>query len=147
MAEQRKVKVVRPGEGRTVHVVGDAYRFLAVGGDTDRSYMIMESTTPPGGGPPLHYHTREEEGFYVLDGEFEFTADGETVRAGPGTFLTLPKQSRHTFRNVGETPGRMLVLCAPAGIEDFFAEADGQGPDQVVAAAARHGIHIIPPEG
>jgi mannose-6-phosphate isomerase-like protein (cupin superfamily) len=147
MAEQRKLKVVRPGEGRTVHVVGDTYRFLAVGGDTDRGYFLMEATTPPGGGPPLHYHTREEEGFYILDGEFEFAADGETVRAGPGTFLTLPKLSRHMLKNVGDRPGRMLVLCAPAGIEDFFAAGDGQGSEELVAAAARHGIHIIPPEG
>jgi hypothetical protein len=73
------------------------------------------------------------------------TADGESVRASAGTFVNLPKESRHLIRNVGDRPGRMLVLCAPAGIEGFFAAADGQGPDKVVELAPRYGIHILPP--
>jgi len=140
----RRLKVARPGEGKTVEVVGDTYRFLGVGGDTDRTYMIMEATVAPGNGPPRHYHTREEEGFYVLDGELAFSADGESVRAGPGTYLNLPKKSRHTFENVGDRPARMLIFCAPAGVEDFFVAADRQPPDALIEAAARFGIQILP---
>jgi quercetin dioxygenase-like cupin family protein len=142
---ERKIKVTRPGEGTVCNVVGDTYRFLGTGGDTDATYFIMEALVPPGGGTPPHFHTREEEGFYVLDGDFEFTADGESVRASAGTFVNLPKESRHLVRNVGDRPGRMLVLCAPAGIEGFFAAAHEQGPDEVVELAARYGIHILPP--
>lgn len=143
----RRMTVVRPGEGATVNVVGDTYRFLAFGGDTDRRYFLLEAEVPPGAGPPPHRHAREEEGFYVLDGAFEFEADGEVVRAGPGTFLNLPTGSLHRFRNVGDRPGRLLILCAPAGIEAFFAAADGQGPERLVELAARHGIEVPPPPG
>ena len=146
MSGQRKVKLVRPGEGRAVNVVGDTYRFLAVGGDTDRSYMLMETEVPPGGGPPPHYHRREEEGFYILEGEFEFRAEGEVIRVGRGTFLNLPKESRHAFRNIGTTTGRMLVLCAPAGIESFFVAADRKGPEDLLRLAEAAGITILPPE-
>lgn len=139
-----KIKVTRPGEGATCNVVGDTYRFLGTGGDTDGTYLIMEALVPPGGGTPPHFHTREEEGFYILEGELEFTADGESVRANAGTFLNLPKESRHFFRNVGDRPARMLIFCAPAGIEAFFAAADRQGPEKVIELAARYGIHIIP---
>jgi quercetin dioxygenase-like cupin family protein len=141
---ERKIKVTRAGEGAVCNVVGDTYRFLGTG-DTDATYFLMEAVVPPGGGTPPHLHTREEEGFYILDGEFEFTADGESMRAGTGTFVNLPKESRHFFRNVGKRPARMLILCAPAGIEGFFAAADGQGPEKVVELATRYGIHILPP--
>ena len=141
----RKVTVIRRDEGRTVHVVGDTYRLLGLGGDTDRQYFMMESITPPGGGPPPHYHTREEEGFYVLEGEIEFRAGDEVIVGRAGTFVNIPKNLTHSFKNVGDQPARMLVFCAPAGIEDFFVEADGQGPDVVIAAATRYGIHILPP--
>lgn len=146
MTEQteRKATVVRPGEGDTREVVGDRYRLLARGGDTDRSYVVLEGIVAPGGGPPIHYHTREEEGFYVLEGEFEFMADGEVIRATAGTFLNLPKESRHGYRNVGSTPGRLLVVCAPAGFEEFLRAADRQGPDRVVEIAERFGVHILP---
>lgn len=124
---ERKIKVTRPGEGAVCDVVGDTYRFLGTGGDTDATYFIMEALVPPGGGTPPHFHTREEEGFYILDGEFEFSADGETVRATAGTFLNLPRESRHFFRNVGDRPARMLILCAPAGSRASFSPRTGKG--------------------
>lgn len=141
----RRVTVREPGQGETVGVAGDRYRFLAVGSETDRSYMIMEAEVPPGGGPPLHTHSREEEGFYVLAGEITFEADGETLTAGPGTFLNLPKGSRHRFENRTEAPARMLLLCAPSGIEDMFRDADGREPPELMAICARYGITIFPP--
>jgi quercetin dioxygenase-like cupin family protein len=141
----RETKVTRPGKGRSVQVIGDSYRLLAISGDAAGGYMIMEATIPPGAGPPLHVHAREDEGFYVLEGQVEFQADGQTLRAGPGTFLNLPKGSRHRFQNVSDRAARMLILCAPGGIEDFFVEADGQGPEALVAIAERYGITIFPP--
>src|SRR5678816_4844138 len=58
-----------PTQGRTIAVVGDVYRFLATGEDTNGQYALWEALVPPGGGPPPHVHSREEEGFYVLEGE------------------------------------------------------------------------------
>ena len=71
----------KPAEGRTVAVVGDVYRFLATGEDTNGRYALWEAV-PPGGGPPPHVHSREEEGFYVLDGDTTFTVNDERVVAG-----------------------------------------------------------------
>ena len=42
----------KPAEGRTVAVVGDVYRFLATGEDTNGKYANWEAIVPPGGGPP-----------------------------------------------------------------------------------------------
>ena len=36
-----------PGQGRTVAVVGDVYRFLATGEDTNGKYAIWEAIVPP----------------------------------------------------------------------------------------------------
>ena len=63
------VVVRKPGEGRTIAVVGDVYRFLATGEETNGKYALWEAIVPPGGGPPPHVHSREEESFYVLEGE------------------------------------------------------------------------------
>ena len=71
------------GAGRTLAVVGDVYRFLATGMDTNGKYALCEALVPPGGGPPPHVHSREEEGFYVLEGEITFTMGDQRRRRQP----------------------------------------------------------------
>jgi quercetin dioxygenase-like cupin family protein len=71
----------KPAEGRTVAVVGDVYRFLVTGEDTNGKYALWEAIVPPGGGPPPHAHSREE-GFSVLEGEITLTVNGERVVSG-----------------------------------------------------------------
>jgi quercetin dioxygenase-like cupin family protein len=111
-----------PGEGRTIAVVGDVYRFLATGEDTDGKYALWEAIVPPGGGPPPHVHSREEEGFYVLEGEITFTVNGERLVASAGTFTNMPVGTPHSFKNEGSRPARMVISVAPAGLERMFFE-------------------------
>ena len=75
----QKPTIRTPIEGRTVAVVGDVYRFLATSEETNGKYTLWEAIVPPGGGPPPHVHSREEEGFYVLEGEITFTQGGAAV--------------------------------------------------------------------
>lgn len=62
MTETYKPPLKKPGQGRTIAVVGDVYRFLATGDDTNGKYALWEAVVPPGGGPPPHVHSREEGG-------------------------------------------------------------------------------------
>ena len=111
-----------PPQGRTIAVVGDVYRFLATGEETNGKYALFEALVPPGGGPPPHVHSREEEGFYVLEGEITFTVNGERVVAKAGTFANMPVGTPHSFKNEGDRPARMLISVAPAGLEQMFFE-------------------------
>src|SRR5437660_11002064 len=112
----------RPGEGRTIAVVGDVYRFLATGAETNGKYALWEAVVLPGGGPPPHVHSREEEGFYVLAGEITFTVNGERVVAAAGTFANMPVGTPHSFKNERDRPAKMLISVAPAGLEQMFFE-------------------------
>src|SRR5689334_20933984 len=111
-----------PGEGRTIGVVGDIYRFLATGAETDGKYALWEAIVPPGGGPPPHIHSREEEGFYVLEGEITFQLGEDRFVAQAGTFANMPVGSLHSFTNASGKSARMLISVAPAGIEQMFFE-------------------------
>src|SRR6516164_9728374 len=114
--------VRQPGAGRTVAVVGDVYRFLATGEDTGGKYALWEAVVPPGGGPPPHAHSREEEGFYVLEGEITFTVGGQRLVAGAGMFTNMPVGTPHSFKNESGQPAKMLISVAPAGLEQMFFE-------------------------
>jgi mannose-6-phosphate isomerase-like protein (cupin superfamily) len=99
----------KPGEGRTIAVVGDVYRFLATGEDTNGKYAQWEAIVPPGGGPPPHVHSREEEGFYVLEGEITFTIGDVRLVASAGMFANMPVGTPHSFKNETSKPARMLA--------------------------------------
>jgi mannose-6-phosphate isomerase-like protein (cupin superfamily) len=148
-------------EGRTIGVVGDTYRFLAVGEDTDGRYATWEAIVPPGGGPPPHIHSREEESFFVLEGAITIRVNEQRFVAEAGTFANMPVGSLHSFKNESSKPARMLISVAPAGLEKMFFEVGqpvvaGRTPplptkeeiEKLLAVAARYGIEFrLPPHG
>jgi quercetin dioxygenase-like cupin family protein len=151
---QPNPKVVPPGAGKALQVLGDVVTSLVVGADTGGAYAVQQQTTPPGGGPPLHRHSREDEGFFVQAGEYEFRVGEQTFPAPPGTFVFGPRGIPHTFKCLGPGPGKIQVIISPPGLEAFFAELDvlaKQGPPdmgQAVALAGKYGVEILrPPPG
>ncbi|MBX9581485.1 MAG: cupin domain-containing protein [Gemmataceae bacterium] len=148
-----------PPQGRTVAVVSDVYRFLTTGEETNGKYALWEALVPPGSGPPPHVHSREEEGFYVLEGEITFTVDGERVVAKAGTFANMPVGTPHSFKNESGRPARLLISVAPAGLEQMFFEvglplAEGATTaspptkgeiERLLAVAPGYGIEVLLP--
>ena len=151
---------VPPGEGRSLWVLGELVTCKTTSEQTGGAFSLFEVTTQPGAGPPLHVQHREDESFYVLQGEFKFMVEDRTISAGAGSLIYVPKGTLHAHENVGEGVGRMLESQTPGGLcEHFFEEAgkavdDETGPlvfeDQpdagrIVKLAAEYGIEIPPP--
>ena len=109
-------------DGSAVWVAGDLITFKLVGKDTGGQFAVAEDETPPGGGPPPHIHRREDELFYVLEGEYEFLIGDETIRAGAGSVVYGPRNVTHTFRNPGPDPAKMVAFVTPPGLEHFLSE-------------------------
>lgn len=113
----------RSTEGRWIAQSGDLNRFLAVSENTGGAYAQWEAIVPPGGGPRLHVHSREDETFYVLEGEVEFLIDGVLQTAAAGTYVSLPAGTSHRFRNKSTGYARLLITATPGGLEGLFFEA------------------------
>jgi len=64
--------IQQPGQGISYWFDRDLYTFKAVGEDTGEAYALCEVVVAPqGGGTPPHRHSRENESFYVQEGELE----------------------------------------------------------------------------
>ena len=146
--DTKAIRILGPEDAAvTVEGAGDVYRFLATGEQTDGAYFIVDALVPPGGGPPPHIQTREEEGFYVLEGTVTFLpGDGTSHEAGPGTQVHVPRGVLHSFRNETDQDARMLFWFAPAGIERMFVEMAAD-PDRFLDIAAQYGVQFpgLPP--
>ena len=155
----RLTTITNPTEGRTIAVVGDVYRFLATGDNTHGTYAMWEAIVPPGGGPPPHVHSREEEGFYILEGEITILTGDKRIVATAGMFVNMPIGLPHSFKNESETPAKMLITVAPAGLEQMFFEvgvplAEGSTSalpptqeeiEKLMKVAPKYGIEILLP--
>ena len=64
--------LVRADEGRTLHAFGLAVVILLDGKQTGEKFTAFLNVTPPGSGPGLHYHEREDEWFYIVEGRVSF---------------------------------------------------------------------------
>lgn len=140
-------------------VVGDRYTYLVTGEQTNGAFAMFEAYVPAGNGPPPHVHLREDEMFYVIEGEFEFNVAGESKRLGAGDFLLGQRGVPHHFKNVGGSAGRMLITVTPAGFEGFFAEIGiqlgskndepipptSEAIEKLLAAAPNYGVEILEP--
>ena len=158
MKVPRQSTLRKPNEGLTVAVVGDVYRFLATGKDTGGRYATWYAIVPPGGGPPPHIHSREEESFFILDGQITFQVGDQRLVATAGMFANMPIGQLHSFKNETDQPARMIISVAPAGLEEMFIEVgqqlspDGTIPppsiaelEKLLAAAPKYGIEIKVP--
>jgi|SRR3954451_19054691 mannose-6-phosphate isomerase-like protein (cupin superfamily) len=129
MADHPRAILLAPGDGTTIgNPLGGPLTFKLRGEETNGALAAFESIAPSGEGPPLHVHRNEDEIWYALAGSFRIKLDGEVRDAQPGTFAFIPRGVTHTWQSVGDEPGRLLVILAPAGLDRFFqrfAEATG----------------------
>ena len=123
--------ICQPGEGTTLeNPLGGPLTFKVRGEETSGAVLAFESAVGPGEGPPLHVHANEDEILYALAGTYRFRLEDEVRAAPAGSFVFVPRRVRHTWQNVGDGPGRLLVIFTPAGMESFF-ERFAQLPDDV----------------
>lgn len=120
----------------------------ATAATTGGSLTIFEEIPPLLDTPP-HVHSREDELFYILEGEHIVRRGEMEFSVGPGDAVFLPRGVPHAQRRVVRGEGRLLVVCSPAGFEGFLrdlaaADAEGRlGPDAYAAASERAGINWL----
>jgi quercetin dioxygenase-like cupin family protein len=113
--------------------------------DTDGAFCLLVDYPPVGWALPAHRHLNEAETIHIVAGEFEFEVDGTRSRLSAGQTLHVPRRVMHAGANVGQHPGRRVLLFSPAGLERFFLEAGAPTPEgeldavAALAVATRHG--------
>lgn len=147
MSKQPELRCVRHDQGESHPVMGDPMRFIMTAADTGGDYAISEVFSRPGNGAPPHIHHREDEAFYVLEGEYDVNVDGQTYRLNKGDFAHVPRGAVRAFINVSDQAGRLLILHCPGAAADFYINM-GKLPqppqlDQIAAIGEQYGIEIV----
>jgi quercetin dioxygenase-like cupin family protein len=148
--------MTRRGDGEARWWFGALAEITLTGDQTGGVLSIVEVTEPPGSAAPLHVHHREDETFWILEGEVTFEVGGSTIRAGVGDVVFGPRDVPHRY-TVGDAGCRMLFIMTPAGFEGLVrdmsvparrrtpAPPSDEEPDweHVAAVARAHGCELL----
>jgi quercetin dioxygenase-like cupin family protein len=132
----------------------------ATGETTSGQLIVIETNWVRGTEPVWHIHHREEEGFFVMDGEIVIHTEAGSYSAKKGQFVWGRKDQRHTYEVVGEE-ARILVVFVPGpnskgfepdgGIDKYFYEArdrELRTPEQLQAEVenlkTNYGLEMFP---
>ena len=136
---------------------GTLMTFLATGEDTQGQFALIEAVARRGNVPPPHIHHREDEMFYVLEGEIVVSVGDRIIKGTAGTMVFLPRDVRHSF-TIESEQSRMLILLTPAGLEGCFKEFSVPAPamtvppadepaygevQKMLEAASRYGLEFV----
>jgi quercetin dioxygenase-like cupin family protein len=165
-----RVFALEEGEGNARWWADGLATIKATGKETGDLYSIVEVLEPQGAQAPLHLHRKEDEAFYILEGEMTFRIGEETIKARPGSFVFGPRDVPHTY-TVDSGPARLLFLLSPAGFEGFIEDiskpakeltlppsesespsdeeetADEAGSESFAVLEARYGCQIVDTRG
>lgn len=110
-------RFLEAGEGKELSVLGHTIMIKLAGDETGGMFSMWEDVTPPHGGPPPHVHHREDETFFVLEGEFEFNVGGQTMRAGPRGQLYFVHEAFPTVSGIpAQLPAARSGLPLPGAL-------------------------------
>ena len=146
---QLQAAIVKPEQALPIKPFGLDMKVLLTTEATGGAISVLMAWLKPGEGPGDHVHFNQEEMFFIVEGTYELTVDGQTTTAGPGTIVFIPRNVVHRFKNVGDTTGCMLDWTLPGGQDHYFkaiselAAAGGLTPEKVMEINKRHDTKFL----
>jgi quercetin dioxygenase-like cupin family protein len=132
--------LVPPGGGERIeNPLGGEIVFKARGAQTREALTVFEAANAPGQGPPLHVHTVLDEMIYVIDGTIRVRLEDRVEQATAGACVFIPRGTPHTWAVVSDRTARLLVVVAPAGLEQLFDRTASAGGGEADDAFTRFG--------
>lgn len=144
--------VLAEGEGlRLQSGPGRDLVFKVTGDDTGGAFDYFVVEVAPRGGPPLHVHHRQEETIHVLKGRYKVRIGDTISTLEPGGFAYLPSEVPHTFLNLTDEPGEVIVVYTPGGGHKFYEEfgplsrGGPPDPERVAPLFEKYGMTLLGP--
>jgi quercetin dioxygenase-like cupin family protein len=125
--------------------------------DDARDVFVFEQLLPEGASPPLHVHDGLDDSFYLLDGRIVVRRGGELLLAEPGSWVSVPRGTPHTFRVLGGSARMLLVhddasyrdlvhdVGTPAGRPTLPEPTGGPGLERLAQALVDHHSRVVGP--
>jgi quercetin dioxygenase-like cupin family protein len=150
MSTAPNVKLVAPGDGKTIKLFGVRFGYKVESADSGGQLAVLEVEIPAGTLVKPHNHSREDEFSLVLAGTVGARIGDQVLEAGQGSYLVKPRGTPHAMWNASSSPAKVIEILSPGGMEDYFEELapilvheGGAGPPEYYELASKYGITIL----
>jgi mannose-6-phosphate isomerase-like protein (cupin superfamily) len=129
MGNEEEARVIS-GDGYAVASLDDigsgpGFRKIRRGLDV-KEFGVNAIVMPEGMSSGFHYHDRQEELYFVHEGEIEIEfGDGSKHRLGPGGLARVDASTHRKVENVGSGDATYVIVGAEGG----YVGRDGQVPE------------------
>lgn len=131
MVQAATLSAVQNGEGEARWWFGALAEIKATAVDTAGQFTLLEVTCGPGYEGIRHVHHREDEAFWVLEGDVTLDIGGAVIEATAGDYAFGPRDIPHSF-TAGDKGCRMLFILTPGGFEQLVIATSEPAGDRVV---------------
>lgn len=116
--DNKDVLILSEGKGRVYNCGTMTAIFKADENETNNRYSISEWWLEPNSdGPGAHQHDENDEVFYVLEGTTSILIGEDWIDAHKGTFIRIPANTLHDFKNQTDKKTGVLNFFIPGGFE------------------------------
>ena len=132
------IKVAPPLRGNTLGTVDSGFvvaEWCDPGGPTEQKRLIA----------PPHVHYKDDEAWYVLEGELRVQMGNEEVVVPAGAGVVVSRGTPHTYWNPGPGPTRYLLIMTANVyrlIQAIHATTE-RTPDRMAALFQKHDSELI----
>jgi len=99
---------------------GSKFTIKVLSSESNNRYTVLDVIHAPNIGPAEHQHPAGPETFSVLDGDYEFFLNGESIKAKTGDVICVPTSASHRF--VTGSNGGHVIVISPPNLEFYFWE-------------------------
>lgn len=131
-----KTSMVAHGQGEARWWFGMLAEIKATAADTGGQLSLVEVTCGPGYEGVRHVHHREDEAFWILEGDVTLYIGDSAIAASAGDYAFGPRDIPHRF-TVGAMGCRMLFIFTPGGFEDLVLATSQPAGHRIVPRPAK----------
>ena len=97
---------------------GSQFTIKVLSSESSNRYTVLDILHAPNIGPAEHQHPAGPETFHIVEGNYEFFLNGESIMAKAGDTVCVPIGALHRFVT-GEKGGHVIVI-SPPNLEFYF---------------------------
>jgi len=110
---------VATGKGEARWWFGQLAEIKATAADTGGQFTLVEVTCPPRYQGRRHVHHKEDEAFWLLEGDLNLEVGGHLIEMQAGDYAFGPRDIPHSY-TTGDTGCRVLFILTPGGFEKLI---------------------------